>query len=146
MAGWRSAALLGHLEIVEVLLTMKTNTDSGHFLPVMKAAQAAILGDQAWVSERNLIYQERRDVVVKRLRSAGLVVEEPKASMYVWSPIPRGWKSEEFATAALENAYVSLTPGTVFGENGEGFVRISLTEPIQRLTQAMDRLIDWMEI
>jgi LL-diaminopimelate aminotransferase len=76
----------------------------------------------------------------------GLDVVTPRASLYVWSPIPAGWDCATFVTAALEQAGVSLTPGTVFGPSGEGFVRISITAPLERVQQAMDRLGEWLAI
>lgn len=144
MAGWRTGALLGNPQAVRALYTLKTNADSSHFLPVFEASTAALTGDQSWLGERNAIYRQRRDVVVAGLRSAGLAVQTPRASLYVWSPVPAGWGSVDFAAAALEQAGVSLTPGTVFGPGGEGFVRISFTAPVERVQQAMDRLGDWL--
>ena len=144
MAGWRTGALLGNSQAVRALYTLKTNADSSHFLPVFEASTAALTGDQTWLAERNEIYRQRRDVVVASLRRIGLAVPVPRASLYVWSPTPAGWNSVDFATAALEQAGVSLTPGTVFGPGGEGFVRISITAPIERIQQAMDRLGDWL--
>lgn len=145
MAGWRSAALLGNAQAVGALFTLKTNADSSHFLPIFEASTAALEGDQSWLLERNEIYRQRRDVVVAGLRQIGLPVTVPRASLYVWSPIPPGWDSVSFASAALEQAGVSLTPGTVFGPGGEGFVRISITQPLGRVQQAMDRLAEWLQ-
>jgi LL-diaminopimelate aminotransferase len=144
MAGWRSAALLGNPYALRALHTLKTNADSSHFLPVFEASTAALTGDQSWLLERNEIYRQRRDVVVAGLRQMGLAAALPRASLYVWSPVPAGWNSIAFATAALEQAGVSLTPGTVFGPGGEGFVRISITVPVERVRLAMDRLGEWL--
>jgi LL-diaminopimelate aminotransferase len=144
MAGWRTGALLGNSQAVRALYTLKTNADSSHFLPIFEASTAALTGDQSWLSERNEIYRQRRDVVVAGLQRIGLAVPAPRASLYIWAPIPSGWGSVDFATAALEQARVSLTPGTVFGPGGEGFVRISITAPIERVQQAMDRLGYWL--
>jgi LL-diaminopimelate aminotransferase len=144
MAGWRAAALLGNSDAVRALFTLKTNADSSHFLPVFEASTAALAGDQSWLLERNEIYRQRRDAVVAGLRRLGLAVNPPRASIYVWSPVPAGWSSMAFATAALEQAGVSLTPGTVFGPGGEGFVRISITAPLDRIQLAMDRLGEWL--
>lgn len=144
MAGWRTGALLGNAEAVRALYTLKTNADSSHFLPVFEASTAALTGDQSWLVERNEIYRQRRDVVLAGLRRLGLTVRTPRASLYVWSPVPAGWSSASFVTAALEQAGVSLTPGTVFGPGGEGFVRISITAPLERIQQAMDRLEVWL--
>jgi LL-diaminopimelate aminotransferase len=140
MAGWRVGAAIGQVQALRSLYTLKTNLDSGHFLPIMEAATAALSGDQGWLPERNAIYQHRRDVVIRALHALGLAARVPRASLYVWSPIPEGWSSMDFAAELLEKAHVSLTPGTVFGACGEGFVRISLTAPEERLEEAMGRL------
>lgn len=140
MAGWRVGAALGNIQALQSLHRLKTNLDSGHFLPVMEAATAALTGDQSWLIERNLIYQKRRDAVIRALHAMGLHTQVPKASLYIWCPVPPGWTSAEFATVLLEEAAISLTPGTVFGKGGEGYVRISLTAPVERLEEAMQRL------
>jgi LL-diaminopimelate aminotransferase len=144
MAGWRVAAAVGSAEALRLLFTLKSNQDSGQFLPVQQAAEAALTGDQAWVEERNQVYAGRRDLVVQALRDAGLAVQTPRASLYVWSPIPPGWTSAGFCQSLLEEAHVSLTPGTLFGEHGEGFVRISFTAPGPRIDMAMRRMRDWL--
>jgi len=144
MAGWRTGALLGNPQVVRTLFTLKTNADSSHFLPIFEASISALTGDQAWLEERNEVYRQRRDVVLGGLKELGLKVQQPEASLYIWTPVPEGWTGEEFAVAALEKAGVSLTPGTVFGSGGEGFLRLSITAPIERLQQAMQRLKDWL--
>ncbi|MFC1996885.1 aminotransferase class I/II-fold pyridoxal phosphate-dependent enzyme [Chloroflexota bacterium] len=141
MAGWRVGAAVGNSEAVTALLKLKTHADSGHFGPVLDASVAAMLGDQSWLDERNLVYQERRDVVITALRGMGFSLQEPRASLYVWCPIPEDWvSSSDFALTLLEQAHVSLAPGIVFGPGGEGFVRISLVQPMDRLNQAMERI------
>ena len=144
MAGWRSGALVGNPAVVKALFVLKTNADSSHFRPVFDASTAALDGDQAWLDERNAIYQARRDVVLAALPGMGMPAARPKASLYVWAQIPAGWSSETFVERALEECGVSLTPGTVFGPGGEGFVRISITAPLERVRQAMERLGDWV--
>jgi len=146
MAGWRTGVISGNPQAVRTLFTLKTNTDSSHFLPIFEASTAALTGDQTWLVERNEIYRQRRDVVVDGLRKMGLDVHSPRASIYIWSPVPAGWDCASFVTAALEQAGVSLTPGTVFGPGGEGFVRISITTPLERVQQAMDRLREWLAV
>jgi len=144
MAGWRTGALLGNPQVVRTLFTLKTNADSSHFLPIFEASISALNGDQFWLEERNDVYRQRRDTVLAGLKKLGLAVRKPDASLYVWTPVPGGWTSESFAVAALEEAGVSLTPGTVFGPGGEGFLRLSITAPLERLQQAMHRLNDWL--
>jgi LL-diaminopimelate aminotransferase len=140
MAGWRVGVAVGQSETLRALYTVKTNTDSGHFLPILDAATAALSGDQSWIEVRNQIYRQRRDVVIQALSKIGSEVPIPQASLYVWIPVPEGWSSIEFTNAVLENALVSLTPGPVFGQHGEGFIRIALTAPEERLVDAMQRL------
>lgn len=147
MAGWRTAALLGNPQVVRAFHTLKTNVDSGHFLPILEAAAAALTGDQGWLQTRNEIYRQRRDALLAALRSLGLEVRTPRASLYVWSPLPssRSWDSAGFAAAALEHTQVSFTPGTVFGPGGEGYVRFSLTAPLERVMEAGERLKHWLK-
>lgn len=146
MAGWRVAALIGNAAVIKAMYTLKTNVDSGHFRPVMEAAVAAMTGDQTWLQARNEIYRQRRDVVIQTLQRLGLQADIPCASLYVWFAVPRGqrWpvpsKSVDFAATILERAHVSLTPGSVFGSGGEGFIRLSLTAPLERVEEAMLRL------
>ncbi len=144
MAGWRLGAAVGNPAALAALLKLKTHTDSGHFRPVLDAAVAAMVGDQSWLEERNAIYQERRDVVVTALRKMSLTPQEPRASLYVWCPLPEGWTSaSDFVLTLLEQANVSLAPGTIFGPGGEGFVRISLVQPVERIHEAMERISAW---
>lgn len=140
MAGWRAGAALGNAAALHYLHKLKTNADSGYFLPIMDAAAAAMIGDQSWLSERNMVYQQRRDVVMQRLSQLGLGAECPRASLYVWAAVPRGWRSLDFCAAVLDNAHVSLTPGTIFGAHGEGYFRISLTSPKEHLVEAFRRI------
>jgi LL-diaminopimelate aminotransferase len=144
MAGWRTGALLGNPQVVRTLFTLKTNADSSHFLPIFEASISALTGDQSWLEERNEVYRQRRDIVWAGLKKLGLVARKPDASLYVWASVPQGWTSEQFAVAALDEAGVSLTPGTVFGPAGQGFLRLSITAPLERLKLAMRRLRDWL--
>ena len=148
MAGWRLCAALGNPQALRALFTLKTHADSGYFLPLLEAATAAMTGDQEWLSARNEIYRQRRDLVIEALAELGVNVPPPSASLYIWCPIPAGWQAVEFTETILEKALVSFAPGTIFGQNGEGYVRISLTTPSERLRTAMQRLLDnrdvWM--
>jgi LL-diaminopimelate aminotransferase len=144
MAGWRVGAAVGNPQILRNLYVLKTNQDSGHFLPVLDAATEAMCGDQSWLKDRNEVYRQRRDEAVQGLRALGLDVEKPLGSIYVWSPVPSGWSASDFVTAALEQAQVSLTPGSFFGKGGEGYMRISLTAPAERIAEAMGRLERWL--
>ncbi len=140
MAGWRVGAALGNAQALRNLHKIKTNADSGHFLPILEAATAAMSGDQGWLTERNRVYSRRRDVVLEGLQRLGLAAETPRGSLYVWAAIPLGWDSLDFCSTVLEQAQVSLTPGTVFGAHGEGYFRISLTTGEARIAEAFQRI------
>ncbi|MCS7246860.1 MAG: aminotransferase class I/II-fold pyridoxal phosphate-dependent enzyme [Anaerolineales bacterium] len=145
MAGWRVGAALGNAETLKTLYTLKTQVDSGHFRPILDAAVQAMTGDQGWLQERNQVYQRRRDLIVDALRRVGVEVRVPLASLYVWMPLPSGWKSEEFCQRLLEEAHVSITPGTVFGKYGEGSARICFCLADDLIVEAMERLTQWMK-
>ena len=145
MAGWRVGMAVGHAQAVNALGRVKTNLDSGIFRPIQDAAIAALTGDQNWLSERNAIYQERRDIVLAALEKAGLPARKPQASLYLWPKVPPGITSIDFARRLLEETGVSVTPGTVFGQHGEGHVRISVGQATERIREAMTRLIDFMQ-
>jgi LL-diaminopimelate aminotransferase len=140
MAGWRAAAALGNPDALRALFKLKTNVDSGHFLPILEAATQAMTGDQGWLAERNRVYRRRRDLILPALRDLGLQAEKPRASLYVWCKVPGGGSSVDFVNTLLEKAHVSLTPGIVFGAAGEGYVRLSLTAPNDRIDEAIRRL------
>jgi LL-diaminopimelate aminotransferase len=145
MAGWRVGMAVGNAEAVKALALVKTNLDSGIFRPIQDAAIVALTGDQSWLVERNAIYQERRDIVLTTLEKVGLHARKPKAGLYLWPKVPAGITSATFAGRLLEETGVSVTPGTAFGQHGEGYVRISLGQATDRIRQAMDRLIDFVK-
>ena len=140
MTGWRIGMMVGNPSAVTALGKVKTNIDSGVFQAVQYAAIAALTGDQSWLEERNRTYQRRRDLVVSTLREIGMEAPSPKASLYIWAPVPTGRKSLEFSLRLLDEIAVWVTPGVGFGPAGEGFFRISLTTPDDRLEEAMGRL------
>ncbi len=141
MAGMRVGVLMGNAEVVKTVGTLKTNADSGPYLGVQEAAIAALTGDQTWRHEAQEAYRERRDLVVQGLRAMGCQVDAPQATIYVWAGIPAGFNtSAEWAEHLLINKGIVVTPGTAFGEHGEGYVRISLGAPTGRIKQAMDRM------
>ena len=146
MAGWRVGVAAGNAEIIRLLRLYKSQLDSSHFTPIMEAAKTALLGDQSWVQDRNLVYQDRRDIVVKTMTALGFFIEMPKASLYVWAGLPEGWNDGiAFCDALLKQTGVSITPGVVYGESGAGYVRISLVTPEERLMEAMQRMNNWMK-
>lgn len=140
MAGWRVGVVVGNARALRGLFKLKTQADSGHFLPVLDAAVAAMTGDQSWLEDRNEVYRQRRDLLLQALRKIGLKPETPRASLYIWCPVPEGFSSVEFSKRVLEEAHISLTPGTVFGSGGEGYVRISLTASDEDVEKAAMRL------
>ncbi len=140
MAGWRVGMVVGNAEAVEALARTKTNIDSGIFLPIQDAAAMALTGDQTWLKERNEIYRERRDLILATLREVGMEAETPMASLYVWAGIPEGNDSVGFATRLLEEAGISVAPGTAFGLLGEGYLRFSVGMNTDRVREAMERL------
>jgi len=143
MPGWRVGMLVGSATIVEALSRIKTNVDSGIFLPVQWAAVAALTGPQDWFAGRNSIYQRRRDLMVATFRRLGWSVALPKASLYVWGNVPAGQSSLEFALRVLDETAVWITPGSGYGPHGEGYFRASLTVADERLAEAMARLEAW---
>ena len=146
MAGWRVGMALGNPEIIRLLRVYKSQLDSSLFIPLMIAAETALLGDQSWIETRNQVYQERRDVVVSTLLDLGFTMEIPKASIYVWAKLPAPWTdSIAFCDTLLREAGVSITPGVVYGPSGAGYVRISLVTPIEQLSEAMVRMRIWMD-
>ncbi|MEA2480562.1 MAG: LL-diaminopimelate aminotransferase [Thermoleophilaceae bacterium] len=140
MTGWRTAAIVGNADAVQAYWRLKSNIDSGMFEAVQLAAVAALdEGDEA-VREMCAIYQRRRDLVCDALRAIGVDVTPPKGTIYIWAPVPDGHTSASYAELVLEESGVVVSPGGAFGPNGEGFFRISLTVPDERLTEAVERL------
>ena len=140
MTGWRCAAILGNADAIGAYWRLKTNVDSGLFEAVQIAAAAALSGPRRAIVEMNEIYSRRRDLVVGALREIGVEIEPPKATIYVWAPVPAGHTSTSFAELVLEEAAVVVSPGSMYGPSGEGFFRISLTTPDDRLTEALERM------
>ena len=146
MAGWRVGMALGNPEIIRLLRMYKSQQDSSLFIPLMIAAETALLGDQSWIETRNQVYQERRDMVVSTLLDLGFTMEIPKASIYVWAKLPEPWTdSIAFCDTLLREAGVSITPGVVYGPSGAGYIRISLVTPLEQLSDAMARMRIWMD-
>ncbi len=140
MTGWRCAAVVGNSEALNQYWRLKSNIDSGMFGAIQKAGAAALLGSQDSVKEMCAIYQRRRDLVIDALRQIDIAVDPPKGAIYVWAPVPDGYTSSSFAEHVLEEAAVVVSPGSAFGQSGEGFFRISLTVPDDRLEEAVDRI------
>ena len=142
MTGWRCAAIVGNAAAIDAYWKLKTNIDSGLFEAVQLAAIAALSPDaDGDVREMNALYTRRRDLVVDALRAIGVDVKPPKGTIYVWAPVPAGFASAAaYCEHVLEQAGVAISPGGAYGPNGEGFFRISLTTPDDRLVEAVQRL------
>ena len=141
MAGWRVAMVVGNAEAIRALTTIKTNIDSGIFRPIQDAAAVALAGDQSWIGGRNAIYQRRRDAILDWLPRIGMSAKTPKGGLYVWAKVPEGRDCTGFAAEVLEKAGVWMTPGTAFGQHGDGYMRLSLCVTEDRLREAGDRLL-----
>jgi LL-diaminopimelate aminotransferase len=142
MTGWRCAAIVGNAEAIEHYWRLKSNVDSGLFEAVQLAGAAALAPelDRA-VEAMNAVYARRRDLVCEALGQAGVEVTPPKGTIYIWAPVPAGFESAAaYCEHVLEEAAVVISPGGAYGPNGEGFFRISLTTPDDRLLEAVQRL------
>jgi LL-diaminopimelate aminotransferase len=140
MTGWRLGFATGNREVVSGLGQIKSNIDSGAFNAVQWAGIAALEGDQGPVADMQKIYEQRRDILIAGLRKAGLYPETPKATFYVWCPTPPGFSSRDFTSLLLREAGIVTTPGSGFGEPGEGYVRMALTVPKERIREAVERI------
>jgi LL-diaminopimelate aminotransferase len=140
MTGWRIGFAVGNEKAIEGLGTIKSNIDSGVFRAVQIAAIEALRGDQSCVDEMTAVYGRRRDLMVRGLKEAGFQVEPPRATFYLWTRVPEGYTSTRLATRLLEEAGVVVTPGNGFGEPGEGYFRIALTQNRKRLSEAIERI------
>jgi LL-diaminopimelate aminotransferase len=140
MTGWRCAAILGNAEAIQTYWRLKTNVDSGLFEAIQMAGVAALGGPSEPMEEMNAIYTRRRDLVVSALREIGVDVPSPKGTIYVWAPVPEGHTSTSFCELVLEEAAVVISPGSMYGPSGEGFFRIALTAPDDRIEEAVERM------
>jgi LL-diaminopimelate aminotransferase len=140
MTGWRLGFAVGNSRIIDGLGQVKSNIDSGAFNAVQFAGIAALEGDQSCIAEMQTVYQERRNALISGLRKINLTPELPKATFYVWCPIPAKYKSREFTTLLLREAGIVTTPGSGFGEPGEGYVRMALTVSRERIEEAVNRM------
>lgn len=144
MAGWRIGMVVGNPEAVAALARLKTNADTGIFQPIQDAAVVALETDDEWLARRNEVYKERRQVVTTALDRIGLSYTPSSATLYVWVRLPEGTVSVDFASRLLEATGVSVSPGSAFGPHGEGYARITLGHPAERLAEAMVRWEKWM--
>jgi LL-diaminopimelate aminotransferase len=140
MTGWRAGWLAGNAELVEQYRRLKTNLDSGMFDALQIAVVTALRDARDFPAEMAEVYRRRRDLMIDALAAIGLAAEPPKATPYIWIPVPAGQTAESFTELVLEEAGVVVSPGPSFGPSGEGYVRISLTVPDERLEEAASRI------
>jgi LL-diaminopimelate aminotransferase len=140
MTGWRIGMAVGNAQVIDALMRVKSNLDSGIPQAIQRMAIAALDGPQDCIAEHNGIYERRRDRLVGALTKLGLRVRLPKASLYLWARVPEGMTSVQFASRLLDEAGVVVTPGPGYGPTGEGYVRLSLTIPDERLEEGVRRL------
>jgi LL-diaminopimelate aminotransferase len=142
MTGWRCAAVLGNADAIAQFWRLKSNIDSGLFDAIQLAGAAALAPEvDASVAQMNTVYARRRDLVCDALAQAGVQVTKPKGTIYIWAPIPEGYENAAaYCEHVLEEAAVVISPGGAYGPHGEGFFRISLTCPDDRLMEAVERL------
>lgn len=148
MAGWRVGMVLGRPDILSHLSRLKSNTDSGMFLPIQTAAIEALRTPTSWINNRNAIYKKRLDLLAEGLQCAGLHTKVPRATLYLWATIPSNMLSETAARILLETAAISAATGAFFGPAGEGYLRFSISASTEDIVSATERLknlpTDWL--
>jgi aspartate/methionine/tyrosine aminotransferase len=140
MAGWRVGMVSGHQEYIDAILKVKSNVDSGMFKPVQEAAIAALQLSSDWIAENNVVYKKRKAKAAELLHTIGCEFDENQVGMFLWATNPAGRQSEEFIEEILQKAHVFITPGTIFGSNGEGFVRVSLCSTEEKFSESIARI------
>lgn len=139
MTGWRIGFAVGNTDAIQNLGKLKTNIDSGVFQAIQYAGIEALTGDQSSVAEMKQTLQRRRDLVVDGLLSAGISTERPRATFYIWAKVPKGYNSADFCEKLIEEAGIVVTPGSGFGDEGEGYFRVSITIGEDRIREAIKR-------
>ncbi|HJH28658.1 MAG TPA: aminotransferase class I/II-fold pyridoxal phosphate-dependent enzyme, partial [Methanosarcinaceae archaeon] len=140
MTGWRLAFAVGNKDMINAVGKVKSNIDSGAFNAIQIAGITALSSSQQCVADMNAIYTERRDALLKGLNAMGLDVKPPKATFYVWAPVPEGYDSMGLSKLLLEEAGIVATPGVGFGDYGEGYIRFALTQSVERINEAVERM------
>ena len=141
MAGWRVGMLTGAKEHLENVIKVKSNMDSGMFYGIQKGAIEALNSSKNWFSDLNLIYSERRKLVWELATSLNCTFETNTSGMFVWAKLPTGLKSEAFIDKILQEHHIFIAPGTIFGSNGEGYIRFSLCAPKETIKRAINRVL-----
>ena len=140
MTGWRCAFVAGNAELVERFRQLKAHLDSGMFEALQRAAAVALTDEREFPREMSEVYRRRRDLLVDALAAIGVSVDPPRATPYLWVPVPDGHDSASFTSLVLEEANVVVSPGPGYGESGEGFVRLSMTVSDEDLEEAVRRI------
>ncbi len=140
MAGFRIGMLVGNAELVDAVGRLKSNIDSGIFRPIQYAAIEALQLPSSWLEQRNAIYRRRRDILVEGCNALGLPARKTLAGLYIWAHVPQGFTSREFTNWLFDKTGVLVTAGSNFGAAGEGYIRISMTAPEDRLVTALERI------
>ncbi len=140
MAGWRVGMVLGNPEIIDAVLKVKSNMDSGMFYGIQKGAIAALNCDKSWFEDQNKIYRRRRELTEKLAEKLGCKVYKEGVGLFVWAKLPEGIESaEKFIDEILYEKHIFITPGTIFGSNGEGYIRFSLCVKEEKVQEAIER-------
>jgi len=140
MAGWRVGMVLGNPEIIDAVLKVKSNMDSGMFYGIQKGAVAALNCDKSWFEDQNKIYRRRRELTEKLAEKLGCEVYKEGVGLFVWAKLPEGIESaEKFIDEILYEKHIFITPGTIFGSNGEGYIRFSLCVKEEKVQEVIDR-------
>lgn len=140
MAGFRVGMLVGNADLVDAVGRLKSNIDSGIFRPVQYAAIEALYLPASWLEQRNAIYRRRRDILCQGCNELGLSARQTMAGLYVWARVPQGFTSRSFANWLFDETGVFVTAGSNFGAAGEGYIRLSMTAPEDRLRAALERM------
>jgi len=144
MAGCRIGYVVGNPQVIDILASFKSHIDYGIFYPIQMAAVAALTSDYSFLEDQLRQYEARRDALVSGLRNSGWQVANSPATMFVWAKIPAGYKSRDFAFELIEQEGIVVVPGDAFGKQGEGYVRIAMVQPPERLTEAAERVNRFM--
>ena len=140
MAGWRVGMVLGNPELIDAVLKVKSNMDSGMFYGIQKGAIEALKSDKSWFEQQNKIYQKRRELTFKLAEKLGCTFDKNAVGMFVWAKLPTGIdSSEKFIDCILYDKSIFITPGTIFGSNGEGYIRFSLCVKEEEIEKAIER-------
>ncbi len=141
MAGWRVGMVLGNSKLIETILKVKSNMDSGMFYGIQKGAIKALELDNDWFKSLNNVYAKRRELIFQLADKMNCTYKRESTGLFVWAKLPLGIKSEEYIDELLYKHHIFLTPGTVFGTNGEGYIRFSLCVKEEQIVEAISRLI-----